>query len=83
MTVREFVDWQRFHIEHPFPADLIDMHGARAMALQANIHRREEAPAFDPRDFMVIGPFVPKPAPEEKPAQSEAQRLRAEFEAGG
>ena len=80
MTVREFVDWQRFAIEHPFPADLIDTHGAMAFALVANINREANAPPVDTRDFMLVRPGrTLAPDKPEKPAMSEADRMLSIF----
>lgn len=55
MPIDEFIDWQRFAAEHPFPADLVDIHHGMMMALQANIYRSSDAPAYEARDFFVLG----------------------------
>ncbi len=54
MTVREFVDWQRFAIEHPFPADLIDIHGAMAFALLGNINLAQGAAPLETQDYLLV-----------------------------
>ena len=83
MTAREFVDWQRFAIEHPFPADLIDVHGAMAFALLANINREAGAPPLDTRDFLLVRPgrnLAPPADEKQKPAaMSEADRMLSIF----
>lgn len=81
MPWREFADWQRFAEVHPFPADLIDIHGAMQMALLRNVYRDKDAPVFRAVDFLIVRGL--EPAPEtKKPGRrkvSEAERMRAAF----
>lgn len=87
MTVAEFVDWQRFALEHPFPADLVDIHGAIATALAVNMNRAEGAPPREVVDFLVLRFGLAKPAPPDwapKPGKAsstmtEADRLLSIF----
>lgn len=84
LTVHELQDWQVFYSEHPFPADLIDIHGAQMCALTANLNRANGVQPFPVTDFMVIRPRMPAVAPvKAKPKITEAQRIRAFFESGG
>lgn len=81
MTVAEFVDWQRFATEHPFPADLIDIHGAVATALAVNLNREANTPPHEAVDFLVLrfGLAKPEPKPAAVPAMTEADRLLSIF----
>jgi hypothetical protein len=83
MTVAEFVDWQRFAIEHPFPADLIDVHGAMAFALLGNVNQAAGSVPLDTRDYLLVRPgrtLAPPPDENEKPAAlSEADRMLSIF----
>jgi hypothetical protein len=88
MTVREFVDWQRFAVEHPFPADLIDIHGAMAFALLGNINLAQGAAPLDTQDYVLVrrgrtsaGVEAPPPveAPGEPAAPSIADRMLSIF----
>ena len=70
MTVREFIDWQRFAGEHPFPADLIDTHGAMAFALLGNINLAQGAIPLDPLDYVLVRrPMPPAGTVEAPPPQ--------------
>jgi hypothetical protein len=67
MTVREFVDWQRFAGEHPFPADLIDWHAAMAFALLGNINLAQGAVPLDPLDYVLVRRPMPAGSVEAPP----------------
>jgi hypothetical protein len=85
MTVAEFVDWQRFAIEHPFPADLIDIHGAMSFALLGNINSAQGAAPLETQDYLLVRPgrTVDPPPPPDKPKPapvlSEADRMLSIF----
>lgn len=87
MTVREFVDWQRFAIEHPFPADLIDVHGAMAFALLGNINLAPGAAPLDTQDYLLVRPgrtvggarAVEAPPPVDDAGPSIADRMLSIF----
>jgi hypothetical protein len=83
MTVAEFFDWQRFATEHPFPADLVDMHGAIATALAVNMNRAAGEPPREVVDFLVLRFGLAKPVEAKKPSKvstlSEADRLLSIF----
>jgi hypothetical protein len=74
ITLQEFVDWQRFALEHPLPADLIDTHCAMLVATLANVNRASNTPAFDPNDFRLMRPQPARPAAKAKP-MLEADRM--------
>lgn len=85
MTVRELVDWQRFALEHPFPADLIDTHGAMAFALLGNINLAQGAIPLDPLDYVLVRPAhravveAPPPAVVDDDGPTIADRMMSIF----
>jgi len=76
MTVRELYDWQRFHVEHPLPVEVADIHGAMLMALMANIHRAKDSPVVNAPDFLIMKPRGEQAA-SPKPKLTMAQRMKA------
>lgn len=77
LSAREFAEWVAFAEVHPFPADLVDMHGAMVAAILANVHRAADAPAAPLSDFLALRPRPATPAkPTGKPL-TESQRIRA------
>lgn len=79
MSVREFYDWVTFATVHPFPCDLIDVHGAMIMSLLSNVHRETNAPARSTADFLIMR-AAPRVEPEVR--MSEAARMRAGLRGG-
>jgi hypothetical protein len=82
MTIAELHDWYRFADQHPFPVDVIDLHGAMHIAALANIHRDPNGPPYKPADFLVLRRRDAEPEPE-PPKLTEAQRMRAALKGGG
>ena len=85
MSLREFYEWHVFSQSHPFPADIIDAHGAMQLALLANINRDPKVhAAYDPADFMQIRDRTNNaPAPAEAHKMTIAQRMRSVISSGG
>lgn len=54
MSIHELGDWQRFAAFHPFPADLLDIHGARQTWMLASINRATDAPPFELQAFRLM-----------------------------
>jgi hypothetical protein len=79
-----------FHARHPFPADLLDHHGAMVAAILANVNKAQDHPTFELVDLLRIKPVPvverPKPKlvepPTQKPAMSEGRRIQAFMRAG-
>lgn len=57
MSLEEMVGWQRFAAIHPFPAELLDMHGAQIASVIANVNRdpAKMPTPFQVTDFMILG----------------------------
>lgn len=63
VSVHELHDWQRFAAFHPFPADLLDIHGARQAWMLASVNRAADAPPFELQEFRLMRePAAPVPA---------------------
>lgn len=81
ITLQEFIDWQRFAAEHPFPADLVDIHGAMTVATLANVNRSPTARTFEVPEFRVLRPRAgdAQAAPAKPPPMLEADRMMLAF----
>jgi hypothetical protein len=76
VSAHELYDWQRFAAFHPFPADLLDLHGARQTWLLAMVNRAADVPPFELQEFRLMR--EPTPAPAAKPVHRGAPMLDAD-----
>jgi len=52
--MREYVMWRKFNSEHPFPFELIDLHGAMLCSVVLNLVRSADSPPHDMRKFLLL-----------------------------
>lgn len=61
MSMREFIDWQRFESTEPLPDRLADIHAAMLCSIVVNLARASDAAPAMPGDFMVLRERKPPP----------------------
>jgi hypothetical protein len=50
----EYGKWRQFESEHPFPSDLIDLHGAMLCSIIVNLVRAEGSTPQDMKQFLLL-----------------------------
>ena len=77
LTMKEARQWAVFEQSNPFPADLIDIHGALLCSTMINMWSSGDGQASDLNDYLLLRR---KPSKEETEGEgTEAERLAAQL----